>query len=115
MQKALRRVLARPSARDRRDGTVYLTDSARGSVYRIPPDRDVLERVVPAGTFAYPNGLALADDHQLYVADAIGFTRIDPDTGIARPLAAPPTLALGGIDGLVMYSGQRLARSARAA
>jgi len=89
------------------DGTAYLTDSASGGVYRIPPDRDALEVVVATGSFAYPNGLALADDHQLYVADAIGIARVALDTGAVTPLAAPPHGALGGIDGMLL-DGDRL-------
>jgi sugar lactone lactonase YvrE len=89
------------------DGTVYLTDSAGGGLYRIPPDRDELELVVPTGTFGYPNGLALAGDDRLYVADALGIALVSFDTRTVHRLTAPPGVALGGIDGLVL-EGNRL-------
>jgi sugar lactone lactonase YvrE len=89
------------------DGTVYLTDSASGGLYRIPPDRDALELVVPTGTFGYPNGLALAGDDRLYVADALGIALVSFDSRTVQRLTAPPNVALGGIDGLVL-EGNRL-------
>jgi hypothetical protein len=85
------------------DGTVYVTDSAGGALYRVPPDRDELELVIPAHTFAYPNGLALADDDRLYVADAIGIARVSLATHAVKRLTAPPRVALGGIDGMVLH------------
>ena len=89
------------------DGTVYLTDSASGALYRVPPDREALELVLPAQTFAYPNGLALADDGRLYVADAIGIALVSLATRAVSRLTAPPRVALGGIDGMVLQ-GDRL-------
>jgi xanthosine utilization system XapX-like protein len=88
------------------NGTAYLTDSASGAVYRVPPDHDVLEIVVPPRTFAYPNGLALADDGHLYVADAIGIALVSLDTHSVKRVTAPPLVALGGIDGMVLQGNQ---------
>jgi len=88
------------------DGTVYLTDSASGSLYRVPPGRDALERVLPPRSFAYPNGIALADEGRLYVADAIGITRVAIGTWTLQRVIAPPRVALGGIDGMVLQGTQ---------
>jgi len=89
------------------DGTVYVTDMIGGAVYRIPPDRDVLELVVPLGTFIYPNGLALLDDRQLYVGDALGIALVAlaGAAPTAIRLTAPAGIALGGIDGMVVVAG----------
>jgi len=89
------------------DGTAYLTDSASGGVYRVPVDRDELELVIPAGTFAYPNGIALAGDARLYVADAFGIAVVALDTRAVTRMTAPPGVALGGIDGMVLQ-GDRI-------
>jgi hypothetical protein len=94
------------------DGTVYVTDSEAGQVHRIPPERDVLEPVVPPRTFFYPNGIALAPSGKLYVAHATGIALVDPTPGSppAAPvrLEAPPRVPLGGIDGLLLHEGALL-------
>jgi sugar lactone lactonase YvrE len=117
---ALRRrlALARPAAGERHllndravapDGAVYVTDSDAGLVWRIPPERDVLEPLVPTRTLFYPNGIALAPSGKLYVAHAAGIALIDPATGEVVPLEGSPRLPLGGIDGLVLHAGSLVA------
>lgn len=85
------------------DGAVFVTDSEAGALHRIPPDRDTLIAVVPPRSFFYPNGLAHAPTGQLYVAHATGIALVDPATGSLTRLEAPPTVPLGGIDGLVLH------------
>jgi sugar lactone lactonase YvrE len=89
------------------DGTVYVTDSTGGGVYRIPSDADALEEVVAAGSLAYPNGIALAPDGALHVAHGTGLARVDPATGALEAVHAADGVVLGGIDGLVR-DGDRL-------
>jgi sugar lactone lactonase YvrE len=89
------------------DGTVYVTDSIGGGVYRIPADKDVLETLVEPGTFSYPNGIALAADGALFVGHALGLSRVAVAAGANEPVAAPAGVILGGIDGL-LRDGNRL-------
>jgi sugar lactone lactonase YvrE len=89
------------------DGTVYVTDSATGRVWRVPIGRDVLEPVTPANALAYPNGIALGPDGTLYVTQVTGIAIVDPTSGTIRPLDAAPGVWLGAIDGL-LRDGSRL-------
>lgn len=87
-------------------GDVYLTDSEEGSVYRLRAGADAVERLLPAGSFVYPNGIALSDDGRwLYVAHAAGITVRDLSTGSLFPLSAPEDVSLSGIDGLSFWRG----------
>ena len=87
-------------------GEVYLTDSEEGSVYRLRPGAETVERLLPAASFVYPNGIALSDDGRfLYVAHAAGIAVRDLSTGGVAPLAAPADVSLAGIDGLSFWRG----------
>lgn len=87
-------------------GEIYLTDSEEGSVYRLRPGSDSVERLLPAGSFVYPNGIALSDDgRMLYIAHAAGIALRDLSTGGVSPLAAPGDVSLAGIDGLSFWRG----------
>ncbi|WP_242346967.1 SMP-30/gluconolactonase/LRE family protein [Anaeromyxobacter terrae] len=81
------------------DGAVIVTDSEAGAVYRLDPDAAALAPVVPAGTFAYANGIAFAEG-RLLVADAFGLWDVPVAGGAPRRLAGPAGFPLGGIDGL---------------
>lgn len=98
------------------DGTVYVTDSTAGALWRLRPGADALEPVVASG-FVYPNGLVLFGDGtpgaKLLVCDGLGITIVpvgDParpagapharEVEGPRPLPAPAGVPLGGIDGL---------------
>jgi len=80
------------------DGSVFVTDSEAGSVFRLPPGG---ARLVPfrEGAFTYPNGLVIVDG-VLLVCDALGLWALDGDGAAPRPLLAPGAFPLGGIDGL---------------
>ena len=83
-------------------GDVLVTDSEEGTVYAIPKRTGRLERLFPAGTWDYPNGIALsADQRTAYVAHAWGVSLVDRTTGRMRELEAPAGVTLAGIDGLV--------------
>jgi sugar lactone lactonase YvrE len=83
------------------DGTIYVTDSNAGAVWRVPADRDVFEPLVEPGSLAYPNGLVLAGT-KLLVAHGTGIAIVDPTTGAFERMTAKPNVPLGGIDGLLL-------------
>jgi sugar lactone lactonase YvrE len=87
------------------DGSVYVSDSKAGAIYRLRRDARRLERLVASPRLAYPNGLALsADGRHLYVAcSAAGLLRLDLDTSILHDVPAPEGIYLGGIDGLYRH------------
>lgn len=84
-------------------GGLYLSDAASGQLWRLAPGAGALTQLVPAGRLRSPQGLALSADGQaLYVADyANGLFRLELATGSLEPVAAPETLVLAGIDGLL--------------
>lgn len=83
-------------------GDVLVTDSEEGTLYAVPVRTGRLERLFPAGTWDYPNGIALsADERTVFVAHAWGVTLVGRPTGRTRELEAPPGVTLAGIDGLV--------------
>lgn len=84
------------------DGTLFITDSSRGVVFRLLPQVDKLEKYLDG--FHYPNGIALSDDQrELFVADWTGITRVDLSDP-AHPIAHGK-LDIGGVDGLSFYNG----------
>jgi hypothetical protein len=89
------------------DGTVFVTDSEAGTVYRLRPGESVLSRLLPPDSFDYPNGIAAsADGRAVYVADGLdGITRLDPATGKRTVLGRPKGVSLDVIDGLYLVSG----------
>jgi len=104
------------------DGGAYLTDSEEGSVWRLDAGGG-LERVFPARSFLYPNGIALSPDGRfLYVASFSGIDRVDL-CGVQgrpggcdgngplhrRPLPHPGDVTLCGVDGLSFWRGRLLA------
>ena len=84
------------------DGSVVLSESLGGALYRLPPGTRELELLVPPGTFRSPQGLApAADGKRLYVADySRGFAAVDLATHAVTWLAKPYSLSSGGCDGL---------------
>jgi hypothetical protein len=100
------------------DGAAYVTDSEEGSVWRLDPSGS-LERVFPARSFLYPNGISLSPDGRfLYVASFSGIDRVDlggAESGGSRgplrrrPLPHPENVTLCGVDGLSFWRGRLLA------
>jgi hypothetical protein len=86
-------------------GEAYVTDSLTGAVYRVDPAREAPEVWLPAGTFIYPNGIAMSEDGaKLFVAsEGRGVTRIDVKTRARADVAPGADATLSGIDGLYMY------------
>ncbi len=87
------------------DGTVYVSESLHGAVFRLRPGRASLERLDPPGEFASPQQPVLgADGHTLLVPDYVrGLATLDLSTTppTLRWLPAAPGVFTAGIDGLV--------------
>jgi sugar lactone lactonase YvrE len=87
------------------DGSIYITESRGGTVYRLPPGGDALSPLLPPETFDSPNGIVMLAGGQLLVADFNGLALIShPGSSTPRVtrLATPADLYLGGIDGLAL-------------
>ncbi len=83
------------------EGTVYLTDSAAGSVYRVTAKENQLQLLIGPRALEYPNGIALASDgRRLFVAHVAGIAIVDLATRRLSPLRAPAGETLADIDGL---------------
>jgi sugar lactone lactonase YvrE len=92
-------------------GEVYVSDSSGGGVYVLRPGSEALQALVPPGTLASPQGLALAPDgRRLIVADYLrGLAVVDLDGGQVGWLEHPRDVAVNGIDGLYRVEGGLLA------
>lgn len=102
-----------------RDGTVIVSDSRGGAVFRLRPGSSKLDRI-DANEFISPQTPALsADEKFVFVPDyARGIGRIDLATGAVAWLAHPDNIAMGGTDGLYvrgedLYAIQNGANPAR--
>jgi len=87
------------------DGTLYVTDSASGSLFRKKPDEKILSRFGKAGDLRGANGIALSADGKLYVTLSTGIALVDTSTGEPTRLAQPDTIVTGGCDGLYWHDG----------
>lgn len=82
------------------DGTVYVTDSTAGAVWKLTPGAEELTPVVGGG-FVYSNGIVLLPAaNALVVCDALGLTRVPLDGTALKAIEGPAGTPLGGIDGL---------------
>ncbi|HEV7228865.1 SMP-30/gluconolactonase/LRE family protein [Brevundimonas sp.] len=93
------------------DGTVFVSDSARGAVLVLRRGNGEVETLLAPGTLGSPQGIVLSPDGRaLVVADyPSGLWRIDVVTGAAIRASAPDDASLIGIDGLVAHDGAILA------
>ena len=88
------------------DGTVYVTDSSTGSVYKVAPRAKSLELLVRDARMSFPNGIALSNDQKtLYVACVEGIYAVDPRTGEHKLMPVPENVSVNSIDGLLIYKG----------
>ena len=91
-------------------GEVFLSESASGAIYRLRPGAESLEIFLPAGTFEFPNGVALAGDGKtLYVATYLGLAAVDIASGAFVYLSHPEDAIPIGIDGLYWHKGALVA------
>lgn len=92
------------------DGSVYVTESLGGTVYRLPRDGTELRAILPPESFESPNGIVVLRGGELLVADFDGLALVVDPSGAApriERLATPGDRYLGGIDGLAL-SGKRV-------
>ncbi|MEM9077619.1 MAG: hypothetical protein AAGC43_11285 [Bacteroidota bacterium] len=86
------------------NGTVYVTESVNGWIFRIDPKTDSLEKWMELEGYDFPNGIIYDDiSRVLFVAVNQGILRINPLTKETQLLKAPEQISSGGIDGLSMY------------
>jgi|KBSSwiStaDraftv2_1062776.scaffolds.fasta_scaffold96772_2 sugar lactone lactonase YvrE len=85
-----------------RDGTVYVTESLGGGVYRLRPGKSTLDTLAAPGIFHSPQmPVVSSDGRRLLIAEyARGIAALEIGSGRVTWLAKPRTLASGGIDGL---------------
>ncbi len=85
------------------DGSVYVSDSGAGGLFRLRPGARALEAVVQSGAFESPQGIVpTPDGRRLIVADyPSGLQQVDLKTGTVTPVAAPADAAMVWLDSLV--------------
>ncbi len=90
------------------DGTVYVSDSIAGDVWRLARDGETLELLVPPGVFGSPQGMAVsADGGALILADyGSGLYRVALADGRVTPMPSPQDASLIGIDTLLRRGGE---------
>jgi hypothetical protein len=93
------------------DGTLYISDSRGGRLYRLRPGSEELEPLTEVGVLKSPQTPAVSGDgHNLYVADyRRGIARIDLGNHQVGWLSAARGIELRGIDGLYRYGANLIA------
>jgi DNA-binding beta-propeller fold protein YncE len=92
-----------------RDGTVYLTDTRVGAVWRLRPGTAALERFAAVAVDA-PNGItASPDGRYLFVADGDRVQVVSLADGATWRLAVPDSFNIAHIDGLAYHDGALIA------
>ncbi len=86
------------------DGTVYAADPENGRVHVLAPGSGSFRTLVEKGLLRSAQGMALTPDGRtLYVADyARGIARVGVADGSVTWVGVPDTVAVTGIDGLVL-------------
>ena len=90
------------------DGSLFITDTDEGSIYRLASPQDTLERFLRPDPirFSATNGITSAPDGRvLYVAFLQGIARVDVESKSIALLPAPDTVSTASIDGLYWYRG----------
>jgi len=87
------------------DGTLYVTDSETGSLFRKKPEEKALTKFGATGALRGANGIALTPDGALYVTLSTGIARVDTTSGEPTRLPQQDTVVTGGIDGLYWHDG----------
>jgi sugar lactone lactonase YvrE len=92
------------------NGSLYLTDSENGSIYRIDKEAQTISLFYHWDWMFYPNGITATPDRKyLFVAHWAGISRISiADTQMVM-LQNKPTTTLTGIDGLTFYENSLIA------
>jgi hypothetical protein len=88
------------------DGTVYATDSAGATLWRLAPGARSFDVVGTRGALLGANGVAVAPDGaRVYVSVGTGIALVDPQKGTFVRLPQPDDAVTGGIDGLYWHAG----------
>jgi sugar lactone lactonase YvrE len=84
------------------DGTVYVSDTMDGSIYRLAPNDQALTRLGGRALLKSAQGMAVsADGKSLLVADySLGLVKLDLADATFAPLQIPGGVNVKGIDGL---------------
>ena len=93
-------------------GNVYVTDTRAGTVYRLAPATERLERFIPTLNITAANGITVSepDGARLYVAGyPDGITVIDLASMSFHAIGHPRGTCLATIDGLSFYEGSLIA------
>ncbi len=92
------------------DGTMYMTDTRAGMVYRWRPGTRAIEPFVTIGADLRPRGLAWSGDGRaLYVAHLEGLSRVTLANRAVTPVGHPAAVTLVGIDGLARHGDDLIA------
>ena len=90
------------------DGTLFITDTDEGSIFRLTSPQDTLERFLQPDPVRYSaaNGITSAPDGRvLYVAFLQGIARVDVESRSITLVPSPDTVSTASIDGLYWYRG----------
>lgn len=91
------------------DGSIYVTSSNEGALYRIAPGGQNLEIFLPAKSLPDPNGIAVTPDGKyLFVAGWYGIARVEIASKEVKMLRKPRTISEACIDGLYLRGTREL-------
>ena len=97
------------------DGTVYVTDTQAGRVWRALPGDTALRAFGVGGPLVAPNGITISSDSRvLFVADVAHVRGVDLSSGETWRLGVPDSVGVSGIDGLAFVDGALIAHHAGA-
>jgi DNA-binding beta-propeller fold protein YncE len=86
------------------NGDIYVTDSERGSVLRLPAGADALEEFIAPDSVRYPNGVAVSGDgKRMFVAVTTGIVVADIATKNFALLKHSVDTVAAGNDGLYFH------------
>jgi hypothetical protein len=94
------------------DGTLYITDTEQGDIYRLRSPDDTLEMFIATdhSRFTVANGItSTPDGRTLYVAFLEGIARVDVATRSITQMPAPDSVSTASIDGLYWFRGSLVA------
>jgi YVTN family beta-propeller protein len=90
------------------DGTVYVSDTRAGRIWRLSPGTQALEPVTALGPLLSPNGIT-TDGRRLFVSDIDHIRVLSPESGESWRLEVPDSIDVSGIDGLAWADGSLIA------
>lgn len=92
------------------NGTAFITESLKGKVYMIQPEKDSLELFIDSDHYYFANGITLSDSQKnLFVAHFSGIDKINLNTLEVTRIKTPENITLSAIDGLAFYNNSFIA------